>query len=92
MSFAESPSLALVRGTTLHIMHHAYVVSKRRNFLSTDTVKKLAYLHGNLRNTSSCNRLTGASAKPGSSLLNCIRNKMLQELLSDLKTRRSLTV
>ena len=38
-------------GTALHIMHHAYVVSKRRNFLSTDGVKKLVYLHGNLRNT-----------------------------------------
>ena len=38
-----------------HIMHLAYVVSKRRNFLSTDRVEKLAYLHGNLRNTSSCN-------------------------------------
>ena len=46
-------------------------VSKRRN-----RVKKLVYLHGNLRNTSSCNRLTGLSAKPGSSLLNYIRNKM----------------
>ena len=56
--------------------HHAYVVSKRRNFLSTNRVKKLVDLHGNLRNTSSCNRLTGASAKPGSSLLNYIRNKM----------------
>ena len=52
------------------------IVSKRRNFLSTDRVKKLVYLHGNLRNTSSCNRLTGASAKPGSSLLNYISNKM----------------
>ena len=38
-----------------HIMHLAYVVSKRRNFLSTDRVEKLAYLHGNLRNTSYCN-------------------------------------
>ena len=54
----------------------SYVVSKRRNFLSTDRVKKLVHLHGNLRNISSCNRLTGASAKPGSSLLNYIRNKM----------------
>ena len=55
-------------------MHHAYAVSKRINFLSTDRVKKLVDLHGNLRNTttSSCNRLAGASAKPGSSLLNCI--------------------
>ena len=57
-------------------MHHAYVVSKRRNFLSTDRVEKLVYLHGNLRNTSSCNRLTGASAKPGSSPPNYIGNKM----------------
>ena len=56
-------------------MHHAYVVSKRRNFLSTVRVKKLKYLHGNPHNTSFCNKLTGASAKPGSSLLNCIRNK-----------------
>ena len=55
-----------------------YVVSKRRNFLSTDRVKRLVivYLHGNLSITSSCNRLTGASAKPGSSQLNYIRNKM----------------
>ena len=30
---------ALLRGAALHIMHHAYVVSKRRNFLSTDRVK-----------------------------------------------------
>ena len=65
-----------MRGTALHIMHHAYVVSKRRNFLSADRVKKLVYLHGNLSNTGFCNRLTGASAKPGSSLLNYIRNKM----------------
>ena len=48
-------------GTALHIMHHAYVVSKRRKLLSTDREEKLIYLHGNLRNTSSCNRLTGAS-------------------------------
>ena len=68
--------LALVRGTALHTMHYAYVVSKRRNFLSTDRVKKLLYLHGNFSNTPSYNRLTGASAKPGSSLLNYIRNKM----------------
>ena len=52
------------------------IVSKCRNFLSTDRVKKVVYLHGNLRNTSSYNRLTGASAKSGYSLLNYIRNKM----------------
>ena len=56
--------------------YYAYVVSKRRIFLSTVRVKKLVYLHGNPHNTSSCNKLTGASAKPGSSLLNYIRNKM----------------
>ena len=65
-----------MRRTALHTMHDAYVVSKRRNFLSTDGVKELVYLHGNLCNTSSCNKLTGASAKPGSLLLNYIRNKM----------------
>ena len=59
-----------------YYMHHAYVVSKRRNFLSTDRVKKLVYFHGNPHSTSSCNRLTGVSAKPGSSPLNYIRNKM----------------
>ena len=64
-------------GTALYIiiMHHAYVVSKRRNFLSTDRAKKLVYLHGDLHNITSCNRLTGALAKPGSSLLNYIRKK-----------------
>ena len=31
--------------------YYAYEVSKRRNYLSTDGVKKLVYLHGNLRNT-----------------------------------------
>ena len=64
------------------VYYASYVVSKRRNVLPTDRVQELVYLHGNLRNTSSCNRLTSASAKPGSSLVNCIRNKMQQELLS----------
>ena len=30
---------------------YEYAVSKRRNLLSTERVKKIVYLHGNLRNT-----------------------------------------
>ena len=57
---------------------YAYEVSKHKNLLSTERVNKFfkVYLHDNLRNISSCNKLTSASAKPGSSLLNYIRNKM----------------
>ena len=39
MVFCRITLASLLRGAALHIMHHAYVVSKRRNFLSTDRVK-----------------------------------------------------
>ena len=55
---------------------YAYEVSIHKNLLSTERVNKFVYLHDNLRNISSCNKLTSASAKPGSSLLNYIKNKM----------------
>ena len=62
-----------------------HVFSKRRNILSTERVEKLVYIqytHGTLRNISSGKRCTSGAAKPGSSLLNYLTNKMYHELLS----------
>ena len=70
--------ITLVSACEGNCFTYAYEVSIRKNLLSTERINKFffVYLHDNLRKISSCNKLAGASAKPGSSLLNYIRNKI----------------
>ena len=39
-AFCRISLASACEGIALYIMHHAYVVSKHKNFLSTDRVKK----------------------------------------------------
>ena len=55
---------------------YEYVFSKRRDVLSTERVEKLVYIHGTPRNISSGKTFTISATKPGSSLLNYLRNEM----------------
>ena len=61
---------------------YEYVFSKSKNFLSNERVEKLVNNHGNLHKIISRKRLAGAAAKPSSSLLNYLRNKIQHELMS----------
>ena len=68
-----------VSSNNLSTYDYEYVFSKRRNILSTERVQKFVYIciiHGTIRNISSGRKFTSAAAKPGSSLLNYLTNKM----------------